>query len=118
MTGRDDVGQEAGRGSAVEEAIAASRRLHPDLWRKVDEIAEIIAPGAFATWYDSACPDPQPVEPSARVKAKRATARRKAWEILQYLGEVPEETDWMAIFKEAALETLREELDHDGGDDG
>lgn len=86
--------------SAVDEAVAASRRLHPEAWEKVDRIARTIDPGAFAKWYDTTGPDAEPVEPRLRVRMKRARARRKAWDILRELGIVPETTDWEAIFEE------------------
>lgn len=92
-------------GSVADEAVAASRRLHPEAWEKADRIARIIDPGAFGRWYDATGPDAKPIKPSTRIKAKRARARRKAWDILRLLGEVPEETDWMAIFEEMGVAT-------------
>lgn len=100
-------------GSAVEEAVEASRRLHPDLWRKADRIAEIIAPGAFAEAYDGI--DGEKITPTTRQQYQQAEARRKAWEILRYLGEAPEETDWSAIIEEAGWD--RDPAPQEGEDD-
>lgn len=88
--------------SAVQKAIEADRRLRPELYRKADSIAEIIDPSAFAAGYDSTAPDADPLTPTKRQQYYAAVARRKAWEILQYLGIAPEETDWVAIFDEMA----------------
>ena len=85
--------------SDVEEAVAAWRRLNPELARKVDRIAEIITPGAFRKAYDGLGSSGSEIA-TARKEYRRARARRKAMEILRYLGEAPETTDWAAIFKE------------------
>lgn len=83
----------------VEEAVAAWRRLNPELARKVDRIAEIIAPDAFGEVYNGLGADADELV-TARREYRKARARRKTMEILRFLGEAPETTDWAAIFEE------------------
>lgn len=98
--------------TAIEEAIEASRRAHPELWEKADRIAEIIEPSAFAEWYSGISGEKR--EPTTRQRYLRASARRRAWEVLRYLGIAPEDTDWAAIFEEMSPRPT----DQQGGSDG
>lgn len=85
--------------SAVEKAVAVSRELDPDLWAKVDRVAEIIDPGAFALYYDSVDPDGKPVPMTLRQKYMQSAARTKAWVILRRLGEIPQDFDWTPVLE-------------------
>lgn len=84
----------------IEQALQASRNLYPELWEKADAIARIIKPGLFEDWYNSTEPGAAPVEPPIRTKYERSAAIHLAWQILQYLGIAPQETDWAPILEE------------------
>lgn len=86
--------------SAVDEAVAAHRRLYPDLWAKADRIAEIIEPDVWDDWYDSTEPDATPRPPTTRVLYLRSRARCRAWDVLKELEIAPATTDWAAVFAE------------------
>lgn len=88
---------------AIEDLIAADRRLHPDLWTKIDRIAEIIDPSAFSeAWWDGTASHASLIRvDNARVRYQRSAARNKAMSILRYLGLTPVETDWAELFAEA-----------------
>jgi len=86
--------------SVFDRAMEAHRRLEPELYEKVDAIARIIDPSAFAEWHDSTDPDAPPRRPTVRQRYMSAHAKNVAYQILQYLGIAPEKTDWLAIFAE------------------
>lgn len=87
-------------GGLAEEAVQAHRELHPELWEKIDRIARIIDPGAFGEAFDGTGPDAQRIPDTLRLRYMRSRARHQAWQILEYLGHVPQETDWVEIFRQ------------------
>lgn len=103
--------------SATKDAAKAWRRLNPELAEKRDHIAEIIDPSGFAEFYDGIGEDAERLD-TTRMQYKRSRARRKAMEILRYLGEAPETTDWEALFKEMLADPPRREDAGEGVDDG
>ncbi len=86
--------------NAIDEMLKAARELQPDLWKRTDAVARIIAPEAFMDdWVV------HPSERAAILRAKLAVlqcvAMRKAHDILTYLG-VNTETDWYSILERLA----------------
>ena len=86
----------------VERIIEIAREADPDTWAKVDIIARIIDPSAYA--------DISGLNPTSltqiRLKYARASAEEKAWRILTKLGVVPELFDWTPI-----LERMKDNID-------
>lgn len=98
-------------GSAAEDVLAIDRRLRPEFYDKVDAIAEIIAPGAFAEWHNGISGEKHP--PTIRQKYMQAVARRKAVMVLDRLG-YDTDADWTAILKNLAAHPHHHEEDEDG----
>jgi len=92
--------RERPRETSVEQMLRAARDQRPDLWRRTEAVARIIDPSAFAEdWI---------IEPPAaarlhnlKLELLRANARRRAQEVLQYLG-VNTEHDWYDILTRMA----------------
>lgn len=92
--------------TTIERLVAADRRLHPEVWERIDRIAEIIAPEAFpGEAWDGTGPDARRItwDDNPRVQYAQSVARNRAMEILRYLGLTPGPTDWPALFAEAGF---------------
>ena len=94
--------------SETYEAIdRAYRRLEPELHAKMDKIAAIIDPEAFAhdEWFDGSGPGAKPV---GYMRTRRAymqsKARCTAWHVLKALGIAPEYEPWPEIFEDIQRE--------------
>lgn len=79
--------------------MKTARKMDPDLYAKVDAIAEMIDPGAFARWHNCTGPDAELVPLTTRQEYMQARARNTAYRILQYLGHAPDTFDWLALFE-------------------
>lgn len=86
--------------STVDEMIRIARELDPPTWEKVDALARIIDPGAFtdAVRADGTLLSEGDDLTALRLRSLRANAEGKAWQILQHLGIVPREFDWLPVF--------------------
>lgn len=88
----------------MEQAVRIARALEPELWSKVDHVAEMIDPAAFAEWsWLSSVPGKQE-SLLTQAKYKQSAARHRAFEIMQYLGIAPKTTNWTAIFERMVIE--------------
>ena len=81
----------------MSEMLALARESNPDLWERIDGVARIIDPGAFAEGY-VVWPEENARTFEARQKYMRAVARHKAHEVLSYLG-INTDTDWLYILE-------------------
>lgn len=83
--------------STIDDMIRAAKAVQPDLWKRTEGVARILAPEAFE---DNSWVIVEPVSAKqlheARLKLQRANAMRKAQDILAFLG-VNTEPDWYAI---------------------
>ena len=86
--------------SYVEQVIDIDRELRPDLWKRIDGVASIIYPEYFAEGY-TVHPEEAAKLHESRRNYMQAVARRKAHEILEYLG-FNTHTDWDIILEQMA----------------
>jgi len=86
--------------SDIERALQIDRTLRPNYYERTEAIAKIIDASAFAD--DWVIPDRGAAELHAlKLGLLRASAMRKAHEVLAYLG-VNSECDWMMILTQLA----------------
>ena len=90
----------------VEEMLDIARAQHPDLWERVDGVARIIDPAAFADGH-VVHPDDTRSLFETRRRYMQAAATHKACEVLEYLG-INTSTDWLHI-----LSVLAERADEE-----
>ena len=93
--------------SDVEKMIAIAREVQPDLWRRTEQVARIIDPGAFVEGV-VIHPDISRRRFDAHQKYQRAIAMRRAQEVLCFLG-VNTETDWLEILTRLAQQDGQDE---------
>jgi len=88
--------------TAVDSVLRVARDLRPDLWKRTEAVARIIAPEAFA---DDWIIHPAEAAKTHRLKlaVMRSNAMRKAQDVLGYLG-VNTDTDWYQLLGRLAEE--------------
>ena len=82
--------------SSVDELLAKAREQNPDLWKRTDDIARIIDPGAFLEGPVTTEPPELADNIRSKLAYQRAVAEHKAHEILKYLG-VNMDVDWFSL---------------------
>ena len=87
--------------SGVRELLEVAREEYPDLYRKIDKVAEIIDPVAFSSGETVILQDSKRDHRTERLcqmkrEYNQSEARRKAHQILQALGHEVE--DWGVLF--------------------
>lgn len=86
--------------SEVDDMLRTAREVQPDLWKRTEQVARIIAPEAF---MDDWIIEPEECATTFRLKLQlmQATAMRKAHDVLTVLG-VNTETEWHEILQRMA----------------
>lgn len=85
--------------SDIEEVLKIDKSLRPNYYRRTEDIARIIDPGAFA---DGVVTPPDAARLHLlRQRVLQGNAMRKAHDILEYLG-VHSEANWFAILTQLA----------------
>lgn len=88
--------------TTVEAVIRISRDLRPNLWLRTEQVARIIDPAAFADGWVIHPPEAAKLH-GLKLQLMRATAMRKAQDVLEYLG-VNTSTDWYEVLQRMAEE--------------
>ena len=92
--------------STLDEVIEIDRELKPDIYEKIDGVAEIIMPEAFVKNVHIT-----PVDAARKFHIRQeymqAVARRKANDVLTYFG-FSTETDWYEILNRMAEKRVKE----------
>lgn len=83
------------KAESVNEMLRVAREVQPDLWRRTEQVARIIAPEAFDEDWIVEPPESKRLH-LLRLHMMQATALSKAQSVLQVLG-VNTETDWHEI---------------------
>src|SRR3990167_8479150 len=89
------------KNSSVDEMLRIAKRTQPDLWRRTEGVARIIAPEAFEDGWTFAEPASAAKLHRLRLKVQQDVAMSKAHDVLTYLG-VNTETDWYEILTQLA----------------
>lgn len=82
---------------SMPEMLTLARESNPDLWARVEGVAKIIDPAAFATDH-VIWPEENARAFKLRQDYMRAVAMNKAHEALRYLG-INTDTDWLYILE-------------------
>ena len=90
----------------TDEIIEIDRELKPDVYEKIDDVAKIIMPEAFV---EDVHIEPASANKRFRIRQEymQAVARRKANDVLTYLG-FSTETDWYEILNRMADKHAKE----------
>lgn len=91
------------RKNTAEDVIRIAREGRPHLWRRTEQVARIIDPGAFMDDWEVSPPDIAALLAS-KLAYQRAAAMSRAQEVLKYLG-VNTDTDWHLILTRMAEES-------------
>jgi hypothetical protein len=81
----------------INDLVAISREQDPDTWAKVDGVARIIDPSAFA-----AVPEMMSQLMHTSLAYAKAKAQAQAWDILVFLEIIPPLFDWEPVLEEYA----------------
>jgi hypothetical protein len=97
--------------SSIDRMLRAARKSNPELWERTEQVARIVSPEAFEEWTL--------IEPDSarrlhvlRMRLVKATAMRKAQDVLAFLG-VNTEADWFDILSKMTEGSSDQQADPD-----